>query len=365
MKKLLAMLLALMMVLSFAACSNDEQPVDDQSGSSDETSSTTEESQDPVDEEPTAATYTLGMGINVSTASSVEGTAQTDATVAVVVLDAEGKIVSVQIDCAQTKLSTVDGVLGDLAECDTRSKNTKKEDYGMAAVMGVPEWYVQVDALEEALVGMTAEEVAAIELVEHNGHNVALNDEVIYAACTMDLTGFKAAIAKACADEYAKEFTAENWTLGLGVVTDVTSSTDATADANGTAAFYTEFAGVVYAEDGTIVTSLLDVIQVKVGFDATGAMTNAADYDANFKSKKELKEGYGMQGVSAIGLEWMDQATNFEAAIVGMTAEEVAAIATVESNGHQVPADEALHAACSMDITGFQAVITDSLNNVK
>ena len=54
MKKLLAMLLALVMVLSFAACANDDQPADDQSEPSDDSSVV----EDPVDDEPVAPTAT-------------------------------------------------------------------------------------------------------------------------------------------------------------------------------------------------------------------------------------------------------------------------------------------------------------------
>jgi len=357
MKKLLAMLLALVMVLSLAACGTNEEPVDEPADEPVD-APVDEPADEPVD---AAATYTLGMGVSASTGSSKDGLAQADVTVAVVVLDAEGKIVSAQIDCAQTKVNFPEGVLEDLTAVDVRSKYTKKEDYGMLVASPIgAEWYTQVDALEEAVVGMTGADIDALELVESNGHMITTN-ETIYAGCTMDMTGFKAALVKACNDEYAKEFSADSFTLGLGVETDVTSTKAATADANGTAALYTNFTGVAYDADGKVLACLLDVIQVKVAFDAAGVVTQPED----LRTKKELKGDYGMLPASAIGVEWMDQATAFEAAVVGMTADEVVAIETVESNGHQVPADETLHAACSMDITGFQSGFTASLTNVK
>ncbi|MBR3953072.1 MAG: hypothetical protein IKJ82_05625 [Oscillospiraceae bacterium] len=358
MKKLLAMLLALVMVLSFAACSNEE-PVEEPTDEPVVEEPTDEPEEEPT-EEPAAATYTLGMGVSASTGSTKDGNAQADVTVAVVVLDAEGKIVKAQIDCAQTKLNTAE-FPADLSTVDVRSKWTKKEDYGMVVASPIgAEWYTQVDALEEAVVGMTAADLEALELVESNGHMITTN-EAIYAGCTMDMTGFKDALVKACNDEYAKEFSADSFTLGLAVETSVGSSKAATADAAGLAALYTNFTGVAYDAEGKVLACLLDVIQVKISFDAAGVCTQPED----LRTKKELKGDYGMLPASAIGVEWMDQATAFEAAVVGMTAEEVAAIETVESNGHQVPADETLHAACSMDITGFQSGFTASLNNVK
>ncbi len=364
MKKLLALLLALVMVLSFAACSNNDEPVDDQSNSESESENTSSENnEEPVD---TAASYKLGMGISVSTASSKEGTAQVDATVAVVVLDEEGKIVKCELDCAQTALNTAE-FPADLTAVEVRSKQEKKEDYGMAAIMNTREWYVQADAFAEAVVGMTGAEVEAIEtVVNDGGHNVAV-DETLLAACTMDITGFKAAIVKACNDEYAKEFTADSFTLGLGVNTDVSESTAASADANGVAKLYTNFAGVVVAEDGTILADLIDVIQPQIEFDASGAIvTVSADYDASFRTKKELKNDYNMVTYGGAIAEWMDQATAFETYVTGMTADQVAAIElTTNDHGYSVAVDEALTAGCTIQITEFMSTLAKAFANAR
>ena len=198
MKKLLALLLALVMVLSFAACSGNDEPVVDENNS-EETSS--EEQSNTEDPAPVAETYKLGMGIVVSTKSSKEAQAQVDATVAVVVTDSEGKIVKCELDCAQTKLAVADGLVPeDFSTVDVRSKQEKKEDYGMQGVSAIgAEWYTQADAFAAAVVGMTADDVAALELVESNGHNV-LADETLHASCSMDITEFQATLAKAFAN---------------------------------------------------------------------------------------------------------------------------------------------------------------------
>ena len=60
MKKLLAMLLALVMVLSFAACGTTEEPVEEP------TDAPVEEPTEEPTEEPAEATYTLGLGTVVS-----------------------------------------------------------------------------------------------------------------------------------------------------------------------------------------------------------------------------------------------------------------------------------------------------------
>ena len=86
MKKILAMLLCLCMMASlFAATALAEEP------------------------EEAAGEYRLGLGVVLKTDSSKAGNAQVDATTAAVVLDAEGKIVAVKIDVAQSKMDVTDG----------------------------------------------------------------------------------------------------------------------------------------------------------------------------------------------------------------------------------------------------------------
>ena len=357
MKKLLALLLALVMVLSFAACNN--QPADDQSESQSESES---ESQSEVSEpETTAASYKLGMGISVSTKSSKAGNAQVDATVATVVLDADGKIVAADLDVAQNRLAITDGVV-DPTAFDARTKKEKKEDYGMKGVSGIQkEWYEQAEAFCEFAIGKTGAEIAALETKEENGHNVAV-DETLYAGCTMDITAFVDAFTKACNDEYAREFTADEFKLGLTAISTVNDSTaSATADADGKAYMYTEFAAVAVDKDGKILAALVDTIQPKIDFDTKGEITNAVFNG----TKKELKDDYGMRGVSTIAKEWFEQATAFEAYVIGMTAADVSAIETVESNGHMVPTDDVLLAGCTMQITGYQESVVKAVENAK
>ena len=96
MKKIFASMMAAAMVVSLAGCSNGN--------SSESVSSANSEGGSD-----NAAAYKLGMGVVTSTASSAAGNAQVDATVAAVILDADGKIVSCAIDVAQNKMDVTDG----------------------------------------------------------------------------------------------------------------------------------------------------------------------------------------------------------------------------------------------------------------
>ena len=174
MKKILALVLDLAMVASFAACGNNETTSSD-------------------DDAPATAEYKLGMGISVSLDSSKDKTAQADATVATVIMDKDGKIVAADLDCAQTKL-TADA---DLTAVDLRTKKEKKEDYGMTIASPIgKEWYVQAAAFAEKMIGKTLADIEGMETEVKNDHNVAV-DADLYAVCTMDITAFKADMAEA------------------------------------------------------------------------------------------------------------------------------------------------------------------------
>lgn len=311
------------------------------------------------------ADYKLGMGIVVEDASST-GNAQIDATVATVITDADGKIVSCYLDVAQTKMATADGEIQDAAEVDLRSKQEKGDDYNMVAYGGaIAEWYAQADFFAEKVVGMTADEVANIStVVNEEGHTVA-TDEAILSGCTMSISAFQEAIVKACNDEFAKSFKASSPKLGLGVVTEVDpSSASATADADGAANMYTHFAAVAVDEKGVILADLIDAIQPKITFDTAGEET-----DYNFvETKKYLKEDYNMVTYGGSIAEWYQQAESFENYIVGKDSAGVTGIATVvNEEGHAVAtdADADLLAGCTISIDTFQETIAKACANAR
>ena len=230
-------------------------------------------------------------------------------------------------------------------------------DYGMLVASPIgAEWDAQAKAFEEFVVGLTGAEVAALETVESNGHNVAV-DETLHASCSMDITAFKAAVEKACADEWAVNFTADEFTLGLSAITSASSSTAATDDEDGVVKMYTNYGAVVVA-DGKIVAALNDATQPNITIDVFGDIV-----DASFKgTKRELGPDYGMTVASAIGVEWDAQSAAFSQYVIGMTGAEVAALETQEHNGHQISVDETLLASCSMDITGMVAVFAEAFD---
>ena len=181
MKKIFASMMAAAMVVSLAGCSNGNSSESGSSANSESSSSANSEGGSD-----NAAAYKLGMGVVTSTASSAAGNAQVDATVAAVILDADGKIVSCAIDVAQNKMDVTDGeVPEDAASMTFKSKKEKLEEYGMKPASAIgKEWYEQAEAFEAYVVGKTADEVAAIPVETTDNGHVVTTDETLKAGCT-------------------------------------------------------------------------------------------------------------------------------------------------------------------------------------
>ena len=337
MKKVLSIVLALVLVLGLVACG----------GGGEDTN--------------TDATYKLGLGVSMSlkatdASEDADGNAQQDGTAAAVILDAEGKIVACKIDVAQNKMAFT--ATGEVLNKDTEfvTKKVKEFDYGMAPVSTLEEgeWFQQIAKFEEYVIGMTADEVAAIETVLSNGHMVPV-DEALLAGCTMQITDFQAAVVDAC--NKAVDCGAGS-NLALGIVSDMASSTDASEDADGVAFSTSTYAAYATDDEGVITGAYIDCTQAKIAITADGK----GIAPESVTTKKDLKEAYGMQVASPLEEgEWYQQIAAFEAYIVGMTADEVGAMELVESNGHMVSTDEALLAGCTMDISDFVAAVAAAI----
>jgi hypothetical protein len=328
------------MVLSFAACGTTEEPVEEP------TDAPVEEPTEEPTEEPAEATYTLGLGVVVE--QSVGEKAQVDATFAAVVTDAEGTIVAVDLDVAQSKGVKTEAGVYTAEGFDARTKTEKGPDYGMTVASPIgAEWDAQMAAFEAWAIGKTVDYIAAVELVESNGHLVAANEADLYAGCTMQITAFQEALVDA-ANNTVEFTTADAFELGLGVATSCTV-VDATAEADGSIQMYTDVAAVVTVDD-VVVAARLDAIQPKINLLADGTTTGIED----LRSKYAKKEDYGMTVASPIGAEWYVQADAYCTYLVGKTVADVEAIElTTNDHGYTVAADADLYAGCTMQVSSY------------
>ena len=331
------------------------------------------------------ADYKLGMGVVVSMDSSATGNAQVDATVAAVVTDADGKIVACRIDVAQNKMAVANGAVK--TDATFKTKMEKGSEYGMAGKVdndgnGVKlEWDAQAKAFEAYVVGKTADEVKNMELQEKNGHKIAVDQALLDAGCSMQITDFIDAVVKACNDDQGMSFQAkkDSFTLGVAAKTTAADSVAATAEANGTVKMYTDFAACVVV-DGAIVASLNDAIQPDITINVAGEIVAKAvgktGTDNVLKvTKREQKELYNMATYGANldpnndgkVLEWYVQSAEFSKFVVGKTAAQVAALETAANSiGYQMTTDaDLLAAGCTMQITAIKAVVAQSATNAR
>ena len=363
-----AVLLAVLIIVLVVSCSGNNDSDDDNDG----------------DQTPVETEYKLGMGVVVGAEGSVDkGVFQVDSTVATVVLEGN-KIVACRIDSLQNKATVEDGVL---TSKNTTSKAELKENYNMAKYGQsmdwngdgkVLEWYLQAQAFENYVVGMTATEVAAIATAATGPMNyvIATDKALLDAGCTIQIAEFKDAVVKACNDAQGVTFkTSKAFTLGVAVNGEIDKHSDkfaeATAEKAGAATLFSEYAATVVV-DGKIVAALNDAIQPVLAFNADNTI-GALTYSA---TKRELKENYNMAkygqsmdwNKDSKVLEWYLQSMEFSKFVVGMTKDEVLAMGTqvVEGMGYVISNNaDLLAAGCTIQITGMKAVVADAVANAR
>ncbi len=265
----------------------------------------------------------LGLGVYTyyekitSADDDVKGKAQTVATAAAVLVDADGKIVDCVLDCADNTLEfTSNG--NAIAKSDMKTKGEQGESYGMVAYGGASkEWFEQADAFEALCKGKTLDEVKALAADGGKG-----SDEVISAGCTIAVSDFVLAIEKAVNNASASKATAEH-TLKLGIVS-TQSGSDANEDKMGYTQLDVSFAAASTDKDGKITAIVSDAIQVKTSFDTKGVTTS--DKSAKISTKRDDGANYGMVAYGGAAKEWFEQANAFDAACLGKSAGEVAGL---------------------------------------
>ena len=319
MKKVLAVGLAGLMAVGFAACSSSND-----SGKNEDTNK---------DAVATAKTgYAISSEIKEDEYNKSETALEIDSVCAAVLVDADGKIIDVKIDEAQTKpdLKKDNGDVSDL-----RTKLEKKEDYGMKSASPIgKEWYEQVEAFEAWAKGKTAEEVKA-----GIGEDGYASDADLKAGCTIYANGFATVTAQAV--ENATDCGAKATdTLKLGMTTSKYYESNET-----NLQYDTDYAIVTVDADGKVTSCIIDASQAKCTI-ADGKFTVEK---GAFKSKKELGDDYAMKSASPIGKEWYEQAAAYEQWCIGKTADEIKGC-----YGEDMSASDAdLKAGCTITISAI------------
>lgn len=301
----------------------------------------------------------LGVVTSIGSSASVgekDGVGQVDSVVVAVLVDGAGKIVDCKIDSAQTKVSfNAEGKLtADLAEVQ-QSKQEKGDTYGLKSQSGIgKEWNEQANSLAKYVVGKTVDEVKSIAVSETS----APTDADLAATVTIKIAGYIQGIEKAVAN--AKDLGAKKGDkLGLAINTTIDESKDATAEAEGLARAYSNYAAVS-VNKGKITSCAIDASQGDVNFSTTGVVTT--DLATVVQTKQELGDAYNMKGSSSIGKEWYEQADAFAKYVTGKTSKEVTGI-KLNDEGKAAEAD--LSSSVTVHVGPYMAVAAKAADNAK
>lgn len=196
MKKLLAMILCLVMLLALAACNNGTPNNGDNSNGSENGGTP------PAAPGPNGATTRIGLGMAVDSAVSPaedddDGRAEAKVTTCALLLDQEGKILSVKFDCTEA-IATYNKA-GAITWPDTyKSKKELGYDYGLKKYSSIgKEWFEQVNALEDYCTGKTVSDVSSMQLKEEDGKKGVPAAAELTSTCTISCDQFIEALKKA------------------------------------------------------------------------------------------------------------------------------------------------------------------------
>ncbi len=340
MKKLLVLLLTGLLLISATGCSSETETP--------EATVTPNSTQTPSTE--TTEVYKTGLGI-VTSAKETEKTEENGATVQInstlvaATFDSEGKIVAVDIDTSQqtAKLDLENNLTN---EIDTISKVEKGADYGMAPASPIgKEYFEQIDALEDYMIGKTVEEVKAMGL--EDGYPT---DADVVSSVTIAVSSHIAALELAY--ENAKEATAVPATTGLGEVMRQ-RVTEATEEKGPNLVFYTDTVAASFDEEGRIVAVSVNVAMQTASYDVDGVATAELD----FRTKREKGDEYGLAAVSGIEKEFYEQADFYESYVLGKTVEEVLAMPLDEAGK---PTDADVLASCTIMLSTYNEALKEA-----
>lgn len=153
--------------------------------------------------------------------------------------------------------------------------------------------------------------------------------------------------------------TATGAKTGLAVINSVAKSKDA-AEGDGLAQANATVVAVIVDEAGVITDLVIDVVQSKINFSATGEITT--DLATEFATKTELGDAYGMKKASGISKEWFEQAQALTDYVIGKTLDEVKGIAVDESGK---ATSEDLTSSVTVGITDYLSAIEKAVNTAQ
>ncbi|MBW6462654.1 MAG: hypothetical protein SCJ94_03055 [Bacillota bacterium] len=327
----------------------------------------------PEEEVVETGSSRLGLGVVTSIAKSrdagddVTAQAQADVVMAAVLFDAEGRVVSVSINNAQTRVAFDEEmqVATDLT-APVLTKAELGDDYGMKRVSEIEmEWYEQMAEFESWMIGQTVDEIKSLQVkVVDDAHQNVPDIPELTSLVTITVEDYIAAVESA----YNNSVEVENAvTAGLGTDLSIAKSRglDEDNDILPMAQMDNTMAAVAFDSNGVIVGVLIDNAQIRVNYDADGQVTS--DRAEAPKTKVQLGDDYGMKRVSEIEMEWYEQMVVLEDWMVGKTVDEVLGLQVkVVDDAHQsVPDVPELTSSVTITVESYQAAVAKAFDNAR
>jgi len=308
----------------------------------------------------------FGLGHVTSIASSKDATAttnavaQVDTVMAAVAFDINGKVVKAIIDNAQTKVNFDKNmkVTSDMT-VPLKAKVELEEGYGMAKASSIKlEWFQQIQNFSDWMVGKDVSEIKALKVKARDASHTNVPDvPELTSLVTITVQDYIAAVEDAWKNAVAVKPGAVR--MGLGHNISIAKSKSATDKATATAQVDNTMVAALFDNRARVVESIIDSAQTKVAFDTTGKVKS--DKTAEIKTKKELKEGYGMAAASSLKLEWYQQIENFEAWMVGKKVKDIMTL-RLKDNAPDVPE---LTSMVTVTVQDYIAALVEAYKHAK
>ncbi len=294
---------------------------------------------------------------------------QVDTIVAAATFDKDGRVVSVIIDTAQTRVNfDKDMKVTSDKTAENKTKAELGDDYGMRRASGIDkEWYEQIAELENWMVGKTVSEIKAMQVKEVDAAHPSVPDvPELTSLVTVTVQDYIAAVEKAFNNAVQVEGAVK---LGFGSKISMAKSRDyQVVDGKETLAMAqvdTVMAATAFDSDGKVVGVLIDNAQTRINFDNEGKV--ASDKTAENKTKAELGDDYGMRRASGIDKEWFEQIAELENWMVGKTISEIKAmqVKEVDAAHPSVPDVPELTSLVTVTVQDYIAAVEKAYNTSK
>lgn len=376
MKKIVSLLLVLVLLMSLVTGCTKPSKGGDKTPETESPKGEDNGSKEPAEAGKVAK---VGLGVVSSIAKSADAkddgnaTGQADVTVAAVGLDADGKVASVTIDTAQTKVEVdKDGKIATDKEEAPKSKKELEFDYMMNELFSKDkgigkEWFEQIEALEEWMIGKTIDEITGMKFKTNVvGYEDTPDVAELESSVTISVSDYLAAVAQAAENAIAVE---NGEKVGLGLTTSIAKSKDAEDNKNAVAQMDSTMTATAFDADGKVVGTIIDTVQISVEVDKDGKIVS--DKEEAIKTKHELKEDYGMKGPSekmgGIGKEWNEQMEALQDWMVGKSLDEIKGMKFKENPAGYTDAPDVaeLESSVTISVTGYLEIVEKASKQAK